>query len=104
MLKFKKGDWVEWTSQANGHELKKVGEIILVVPPNTKPYYAIWHDAGIYKWGIWSCNTHAIDPRSSARSSESYIVRVVAGRTATTALDKLYWPIVGKLQRWRNAM
>jgi hypothetical protein len=87
--KFSVGDVVEWTSQANGSSLKKIGTVVEVVPA-TK-------------------STKATPLPLGTRDHESYIVEVTfAPKRSTSAIKnvrvkkpKRYWPRVSVLRKSR---
>ena len=70
--KFKIDDEVEWVSQSGGHSLTKVGTVVFIVPPKTRPPYLI-KNPGL------------------PRDHESYVVKVT-GRG-------YYWPRMSVLRR-----
>lgn len=75
---FKVGDKVTWTSQAGGFAATKVGEVIEIVPPNTRPN---------------------IKGPGMNRDHESYIVRAYT-QHAETKRTRKYWPRVNQLARY----
>lgn len=88
-ISLKVGDEVEWSSQANGNYMKKRGKVVLVVPPGIRPYHLL------ASMDLRNRNTHAIDPRTMHRQTESYIIEVPSkGKGA----PKLYWPLISRLE------
>lgn len=82
---FKIGDQVEWSSQAQGSETTKQGRIVAVVSAGDRPNRDNFED--LYKGP--GCGF--------GRDHESYVVRVVAGKTGN-AKPKHYWPRVSALR------
>lgn len=84
---FKMGDMVSWESQSQGSLRKKLGLVIGIVPPNTRP------DKGTYRQ-LWT----GAGPGFS-RNHESYIVnaqKVTKGKPSGSF--RLYWPRVADLK------
>lgn len=79
-MKFKKGDSVEWTSQAGGSRARKVGEIVEVVPAGERP-------------------KSAIDSSYTRRDHESYVVNAQPIRFGgKKGARRNYWPRVSALK------
>ena len=76
MSKFKHGNFVTWTSQAGGITRTKLGEVVEVVPPRTKP--------------------NAVRGSGMSREHESYVVKasVIDGKPHQLRRTKRYWPKV----------
>lgn len=67
--RFVMGNWVSWTSQANGSAIKKVGQIIEVVAAGREPRHSL-----------------------GRRDHESYVVEVVHKQSRRPRKPTLYWP------------
>lgn len=89
-IKLKVGDRVRWGSQAGGYHMVKEGTVKIVVPPDIRPYNLL------ASMDLHNLRTHAIDPRTMARKTESYIIEV-SGKGK--AMGQLYWPLVSKLEK-----
>lgn len=85
----KKGDVVEWRSQAGGNTTKKTGTVVAVVPAGLHPARRVNADPAI------ATLTRMYD--GGERDHESYIVAVKVGKTEK-AWPKLYWPRVSTLK------
>jgi hypothetical protein len=79
---FSIGNVVTWRSQAQGSAKTKVGTIIEVVPPDTRP-----STAG--RPGLNECGY--------GRNHVSYIVEVTTGKQKQG--KRHYWPVVSRLKR-----
>ncbi|EMH4164014.1 hypothetical protein RJ498_003317 [Pluralibacter gergoviae] len=76
-MKFKEGDEVIWSSQANGSIKEKIGEVVEVIPAGRS----------ILK----SRFRHELDASTYPRDNESYIV-CVGPKPGSRAKPKYYWP------------
>ena len=88
MQKFKLGDKVKWKSSASGTWKEKTGEIVYIVKENIEHPTRKWLELK------FKASAAPLD-EAWPRDHESYIVRVPSG---TKAKDKLYWPLVSKLE------
>lgn len=75
--KFKEGDEVIWSSQANGGWKVKVGDVVEVIPEG--------------KSILQSRFRHELDAATTPRKEESYIV-CVGPKPGSRAKPKYYWP------------
>lgn len=76
---FKIGDKVQWTSQSGGSSKTKIGMVVKIIKNGSRP------------------SPDEIRYPGRARYHDSYLVSVKTGKTEK-AKEKLYWPIVSKLQ------
>lgn len=86
MQKFRSGDRVKWSSQANGNVAEKTGIVIEVIAPKQYIYprdYARKYSIGTLGHGNF-------------RKHESYLIAVKTGATEK-AKKSLYWPRVSAL-------
>jgi len=83
---------VSWSSQAQGYWVEKKGTVLAVVPAGKRVYDVL---DGLTPGPVRDTyNVQAIDPRTSARKVESYIIEVAA-----KGKPKLYWPMPSALGR-----
>lgn len=100
-MKFKPGDWAQWSSQAAGSQTIKVGECIAVVPSGEDPArvlakkgespYDSSEDDNKYSYT-------ALDFSGSKRDHESYLFAL----ERPIGKRKLYWPRVKGLQPYKK--
>jgi hypothetical protein len=93
-MTFKVGDKVKWTSSSNGSSKTKVGEVLVIIPPLSRPYQVMYKFSPQWqtKYHNVSVPGHGILPRNH----ESYVIAVSA-KTSKGKL-KLYWPVVSLLE------
>lgn len=84
--KFKVGDLVEWTSQANGRTTTKRGEVFYIVKP--------WENPAVTHFNCDADNEVMFDGGIVGRGHESYLVSVKNGNKK----PRMYWPVVSRLR------
>lgn len=92
---FTVGDKVVWTSQANGGETTKHGEIAYIVPAGERLDDHHWCDALVRRYG-WYIRWRAVDGGATARDHESYLVVVL--KSGTKWVHQTYHPRVAALR------
>lgn len=88
-MTFNCGQDVQWSSSSNGSTKRKVGTVVAVVPPKTRPDIS----GLMRKHGASSNYGYGME-----RDHESYVVLVSGGRTSK-AKPVLYWPRAAALRK-----
>lgn len=102
-MKFKPGDWAQWSSQANSSQTTKVGECIAVVPAGEDPAKVLAKKGEFPYDSSEADNKYsyaALDFSGSKRDHESYLFALEARPNGKKR--KLYWPRVKGLQPYQK--
>ena len=98
MVQFHVGDFVQWTSQANGSAFTKKGAILAVVPEGRWPKDVLAQAQRTYEGVL---DSSPMDAGGRPRTHESYLVRVQQpmGRyQKVPSAEKVYWPRISQLK------
>lgn len=91
---FSQGQWVRWSSQSQGKNKEKLGQVLCVVPAYANAHQVL---LGLYAAGSDSYVQKFTDSPHAVRNHKSYLV-TVSGDTPGAQL-RVHWPMVKNLER-----